>query len=140
MEIYSKCEYCPLIGEVERVKMIPFGNELGSILFVLPDFYRPDEDEKNMLMRYYPEAYFVGFVACYNVENKVNAELSCGILLRNTAKFWRKILAPDTPAIRHIFKIKDTHTLKDTGVAIVLFKDKPLMLSVQGEYERLKNG
>lgn len=140
MEIYSKCEYCPIIGDEERVKLIPFGNEAGGILFVLPTFFKPDDREKEMLVEMYPEAFFVGFIACYNVMNVQNAELSCSVILRNTSRHFGKIMAPDMKAIKSLYKVRDGITQKDNGLIVSLYKGNPLQFDIQKEYERLKNG
>ena len=130
---YEVCEYCPVLGE--REKSLPFGTG-QKVLFVLANYIRPNEDE---LTKAYPDALFVRFTACANVEERESAEVSCSVLLRNVARPFYKIFLSDYDPLRKVFGVKGDSGTKEDGTQFVVYKGKPLDKETKEGYRRLLN-
>ncbi len=135
MQWYGICQYCPVDGE--RVKSLPFGNEDGLVLFVLPSYLVLDAEAQREYTEAYPQAYFVHFAACANVLDVAQADLTCSIILRNTALKFYKILIGDYAPLKKLFGVTSEGVVKEDGTQIVIYRGRPLEKSAQEEYKRL---
>lgn len=134
---YKACEFCSVSTE-ERIKVLLFGNPEGKILVVFPVFQRPkDEWEQRQYVASYPDAFFVSFTACTNVENLRNAEIACSVLLRNEARRFHKILVSDYDFLRKFFGITAEGATKEDGTTILTYKGS--LSDIAPEYKRLLN-
>lgn len=136
---YKACEYCPILEGQERNKTVPFGNREGEIVVVVPHFARLTVAQKDALIAECPEAYFIGFLACANVEDVDNAELVCGVLLRNESRQFRKFLIYDSESLRSLFHIVGLSLQRDDGVKFSTYKGRVGEKEYFEEYNRLKN-
>ena len=139
MSFYEACEYCPLLEGQQRIKTVPFGNREGEIVVVVPHFARLTDDQKSILMLTCPEAYFIGFPACANVEDVEAAELVCGVLLRNESRRFRKFLIYDSETLRGLFHIVGDSLQRDDGVKFSTYKGRIGEDGFKEEYQRLNN-
>lgn len=135
---YKACEYCPISGSV-REKGLPFGNSDGTIVVVVPNYVRLTEEEKTNLTLACPDAYFVFYVACANVEDIDKAEVVCGVLLRNESRKFRKLLVYESQAIKSLFHITGDSVMRNDGVKFSTYKGRIGDRDFHEEYKRLKN-
>ena len=132
---YKACEFCKVEGE--RRKSLPFGNEDGSVLFVLPNYLALDLGAQKEYCNAYPQAFFVSFAACGNVEDRENAELMCSILLRNTARKFYRVLISDYAPLKKLFGVEGDSTTKEDGTQIAVYRGMPDGNSAKEEYKRI---
>lgn len=135
---YEVCEYCPISGSV-REKGLPFGDKDGKILVVVPNYVRLSDGEKLSLELACPEAYFVFYAACANVEDIDKAEVVCGVLLRNEARKFRKLLVYDSQAIKSLFHIASDSVERNDGVKFSTYKGRIGDNAFKEEYKRLRD-
>lgn len=137
--MYAACEYCPVNGD--RIKTLPFGNKKeGSILVVVPHYDAFPQALQEELAARFPEAYFVSFVACRNVENVGEAEIYCGVLLRNEVRRFYKVLVHDNAFLKGLFHIEADTLHNDDGSLFATYHGQVGDEAFSKEYERLKNG
>lgn len=136
---YEACEYCPILEGQERLKTLPFGNKEGSIVVVVPHFARLNGAQKDALIAECPDAYFLGFPACSNIEDVDNAELVCGVLLRNESRQFRKFLLYQSEALKSLFRIVGDTLQRDDGVKFSTYVGRIGDKEFFEEYNRLKN-
>lgn len=134
---YEACEYCPIVG-AKREKRLPFGNADGTIVVVVPGYVSLTEEQKNDLEIMCPEAYFVFFAACANVEDVDAAEVVCSVLLRNETRQYRKFLIYDSQTLRSLFNIKSEAAEREDGVKFVTYNGIGSE-DYKSQYKRLKN-
>lgn len=135
---YGICEYCPISGTI-RERGLPFGNSNGTIVVVVPNYVRLTEEEKSDLTLACPDAYFVYFVACANVEDVDKAEVVCGVLLRNESRKFRKLLVYDSQALKSLFHITSDSVERSDGVKFSTYKTRIGSREFLEEYKRLNN-
>lgn len=136
--MYAACEYCPVIGN--RIKTLPFGDKQGSILVVLPHYDSFPKDVREELAARFPDAYFVSFIACRNVESVEVSEIVCSVLLRNEARPFYKILVHDNKFLKGLFHIEGDTLHNDDGSLFATYRGQVGDEAFVKEYERLKNG
>lgn len=134
---YKACEYCPIVGAV-REKRLPFGNADGTIVVVVPGWVTLTEEQRNDLELLCPEAYFVFFAACANVEDIDAAEVVCSVLLRNETRHYRKLLLYSSQTLRGLFNIKSEIAEREDGVKFSTYMDIG-SADFKSQYKRLKN-
>lgn len=139
MSFYEACEYCPIFGE-KRHKIIPFGNTEAEIGVVIPSFHRLSSEEAADLVVRFPDALFIGYVACMEVEDVEAAELACSILLRNEIRDFYKLLIWDSPQLKRQFGVVSETLQREDGVKISIYRDRVGSANFTEEYKRLKNG
>ena len=134
--MYDICTFCKVMEGGERRKLIPFGLPLdeAQVLFVLPHFFDAREEEiRSLLTERYPEARFVGYIACQNVADFEAAKTLCAVLLRNESLKIKRFLFP-----KQLFEENQTRIVDG---AVMGFYDgySPLKPPAEAEYRRVLN-
>ena len=136
MNWYELCEFCPILDQ-ERKKTLPFGNPEGRVLFIIPGYLRIDTDTQKEYTDKYPDAFFVAFTACGNVEDLRHAELMCSVLLRNVSRRFYKILISDYEPLKQLFGLQGDSVTHEDGTQICVYRGLPLEKSAESEYKRI---